>query len=196
MKKILIIGCGGIGGYVAREINRLILNDQIDINDFEVYVADNDIVELKNIKYQNFTKTDLFKNKAQVIGERYCFTDKQGRINEPEELRGYDLIVIAVDNSQTRKMVFDYCYNNDTEFIDLRAEGRAFAFFTKGKGHNELLNTLGATISNEGSSCQLQYELEAGIIQNGNVIVGSIGSQLILNWTRGEPNPKETIMRI
>lgn len=196
MKKILIIGCGGIGGYVAREVNRLILNDQIDINNVDIVVADNDIVELKNIKYQNFTKADLFKNKAKVIGERYCFMDKQERINDSQELQGYDLIVIAVDNSQTRKMVFDYCYNNDGDFIDLRAEGRAFAFFTKGKGHQEILKTLGANISNEGSSCQLQYELQNGIIQNGNVVVATMGSQLILNWLRGEQNPKEMIMRI
>lgn len=196
MKKILIIGCGGIGGYVAREVNRLILNDQINLNDIDIVVADNDIVELKNIKYQNFTKADLFKNKAKVIGERYCFMDKSERINDQSELTGYDLIVIAVDNSQTRKMVFDYCYANDKEFIDLRAEGRAFAFFTKAKGHQELLNTLGANISNEGSSCQLQYELENGIIQNGNVVVATMGSQLILNWLRGEQNPKEMIMRI
>jgi molybdopterin/thiamine biosynthesis adenylyltransferase len=196
MRKILIIGCGGIGGYVAREVNRLILNDQIDIDDVEFSVVDNDIVELKNIKYQNFTKSDLFKNKAKVIGERYCFMDKQKRINTADELKGFDLIVIAVDNSQTRKMVFDYCYNSNADFIDLRAEGRAFAFFTKGKGHAELLQTLGQTISDEGSSCQLKYELEAGIIQNGNVVVATIGSQLILNWLRGENNPTEMRMRI
>lgn len=196
MKKILIIGVGGIGSYLARELNRLILNDQIELEDTEICVADNDIVELKNIRYQNFSKADIFKNKADVIGERYCFVDKQDRINNASELEPYDLIIIAVDNSQTRKMVFDYCYSNDTDFIDLRAEGRACAFFTKAKGHEALIKTLGNTISDEGSSCQLAYELENGIIQNGNMIIATIGSQLVLNWLRGEFNPTEQIMRI
>jgi len=196
MKRILIIGVGGIGSYLSRELNRLILNDQIDIDDVEICVADNDIVELKNIRYQNFTKADIFKNKAEVIGERYCFVDKQNRISDVSELEPYDLIIIAVDNSQTRKMVFDYCYSNDKEFIDLRAEGRACAFFTKAKGKDELMKSLGREISDEGSSCQLAYELENGIIQNGNVIIATIGSQLVLNWLRGEYNPTEQIMRI
>ncbi len=196
MKNMLLIGVGGIGGFVAKHLNRLVLADQIKLENFDVTVADDDVVERKNIRYQNFTAEDIFKKKADVIGDRYCFRKKVGKIKTENDLKGYDLIIIAVDNSATRKMVFDYCYKNDVYFIDTRAEGRAIAYFTKDCEKEKLLNTLGTNISEEGTSCQLKHDLDNGIIQNGNVIIASICSQLVLNWTREENNPKELIMRV
>jgi len=196
MKKVLIIGVGGIGSYLTREIHRLVMNDQISIYDVEFTVVDDDEVELKNIKYQNFDKEDIFKMKAEVIREKYCLVSKTKRINTPEELAGFELIILSVDNSATRKMTYDYCYENNIDFIDLRAEGRAFAFFTNEMDKEELVKTLGDNISKEGTSCQRDWDLKNNIIQNGNVIIASYGSQLVLNWLRGEKNPKQMIMRV
>lgn len=196
MKKILVVGCGGIGSFVVRDLNRLVLNGQIDIDDFSVSITDMDAVELKNIKYQLFEKTDIFKNKAEVLGERYCFHYKKERIKSAEQLKDYDLIVVAVDNSATRKLIYDYCFSSNKYFIDLRSEGRSFAFFTKEIAQAELQKFLKGEISEEGNSCQLKHELDQGIIQNGNVIVAAIGSQLILNWTRGIQNPSNLIVRV
>jgi molybdopterin/thiamine biosynthesis adenylyltransferase len=196
MKTMLIIGVGGIGSFLAREINRLILNDQISLDEWGVVVCDEDSVEVKNIKYQNFDKTDVFKNKARVIGDRYGFDIRQKRIIETKQLKNYDLIVSAVDNSATRKLIYDYCFSNDTYLIDLRSEGRAIAFFTKELGKEKISEFLKGQVTEEGTSCQLKYELDNGIIQNGNLIIATMGSQLILNHIRGVKNTPQLIMRV
>ncbi|MCP3684439.1 MAG: hypothetical protein GY861_17305 [bacterium] len=196
MKKILIIGVGGIGSFLSRELNRLILNNQIDLDNVDITIADDDEVETKNIKYQNFIVDDVFKKKVDVIAKRYSFNRLRTRIKDGKELNGYDLIIVAVDNAKTRKMVFDYCYNTRTYFIDLRAEGRAVAFFTREMDEGELLSTLSFDKGDKGSSCQLEYELKNDIIQNGNLVIATMGSQLVLNWLRKEKNPDQFIMRI
>ena len=55
-----------------------------------------------------------------------------------------------------------------------------------------------ATLPKEGGengSCQLAYEKEAGIIQNGNKIIARYGAQLLLNWYRNEASKPEFIDR-
>jgi molybdopterin/thiamine biosynthesis adenylyltransferase len=196
VNKILLIGAGGIMSYCAEELNRLILKDQIDLEEVDITIVDDDLVETKNIKYQNFTKEDVFKNKAEVIGDRYGFGVLKKRIKSAKELEGYDLIVIGADNGLVRKLVYDYCYSNNKYFIDLRAEGRAIAFFTKESKQKDVTDKLGKEIKDEGTSCQNAYELDKGMIQNGNKIIAAIGSQLLLNWLRGDLNAPELIIRI
>jgi molybdopterin/thiamine biosynthesis adenylyltransferase len=195
-KRILICGVGGIGSYLTRELNRLIINEQIDLDKVLITIIDDDEVELKNIKYQNFEESDILEKKAKVIGERYAFDYEIKKINNKKELKGYDMIVLAVDNSAVRKLIYDYCNENDVYFIDLRSEGRNIVFFTKDEEKETLIKSLGKEITKNGKSCQLKFELENNIIQNGNVIIASIGSQLILNWLRGEFNPSSINMRI
>lgn len=193
--RVLIVGVGGIGSYLCRELYRLILKDQIDIDKVDITVADNDTVEEKNIKYQNFTKEEIFSKKSKVIADRYSFNELTERITKEEQLKPYEVIILAVDNSATRKLVYDYCYANDIYFIDLRSEGRGVAFFTREADKKDVAKMLGK-ISEENNSCQLKSDLENGIIQNGNLIIGTIGSQLLLNYLRKElPNPKEFIFR-
>jgi len=189
--KILIIGCGGIGSYLVRELHRLIENAQIVAN---ITLCDFDNVEPKNILYQNFTEKDMLKNKASVLAKRYGFNHMIKKIEKPEDLEGYNFIILCVDNSETRKLVFEYCYSKkDVYFIDGRAEGRSIAVFTR-DGNNKLdmlktLNGVGST------SCQLEYMLEQGMIDNGNVIVATIISQLVLNKLRGYDNLPSYIIR-
>lgn len=192
-KKILVIGCGGIGSYLAGQVYRLIMKGQID--GCLVTLADPDSVEVKNIKYQDFDKKDVLENKAKVLGKRFGFCNHPKRINDETELTEYDMIVCCVDNSGTRKLVYDYCYKNGKPYIDLRSNGRNICYFTQADDQKEVTKLLGE-ISQEGTSCQIKAELDAGIIQNGNVIVATIGSQLILNWLRNEEQPKGKILRI
>jgi len=189
MAKILIVGGGGIGSFLCGELNRLILNEQIKLDD-EITIADFDNVEMKNISYQNFEVEDIGKNKAEVLSKRYNFNCLNKKIDK-KDLEGFDFIISSVDNAKTRKFIFEFCFKNDIYFIDLRAEGRTIAIFTKTKDADkkELIRSLGK--NKENTSCQLKYELEKGIIQQGNFIVSSIASQLILNKLREEENLKE-----
>ena len=67
--KIVMLGAGGTGGYVAPYVFRLlhILNRPA-----RFVICDGDIVEPKNLDRQNFAPADLGENKARVLAERYA----------------------------------------------------------------------------------------------------------------------------
>ena len=67
--KIVMLGAGGTGAYVAPHIYRL-LYDLDRSNRF--IICDGDLVEMKNLRRQNFAPADLGLNKAQVLAERYA----------------------------------------------------------------------------------------------------------------------------
>lgn len=194
MKQVLIVGAGGIGSWLAESLFTYKQAKQLPNAAFTF--ADNDAVDFKNLGYQNFRQEDLLDNKAEIIGTRYQFTSVVKRIEDPEYLKTFDCVVSAVDNSIFRKLLFTTLYDTDKYYIDLRSEGRTVAYFTRHPSHTlqSLLNTLPKTDVLEGS-CQLDYELKAGIIQGGNKIIAQIGAQLILNWYRGERNPPQFFQR-
>jgi len=67
--KIIMLGAGGTGGHVAPHLYRLLHTLE---RYTRVIVCDGDIVEEKNLVRQNFISTDLGRNKAQVLAERYA----------------------------------------------------------------------------------------------------------------------------
>ena len=157
-KKILIVGVGGIGSALISEIVECVKQEQIS-PEIEFDIADNDIVEIKNIKYQNFTADDVGENKATCLANRYkneCWIEPiNKRIETEKQLEGYDLIICCADNFVVRKLIFEYCHKNNVEFIDGRAEGRMIMVFPKMKGLllERSLETLDMK-NNENLSCQ------------------------------------------
>jgi len=186
MKKVLIIGAGGIGSYFSEALFDLIMKNQIDLDGYEFYIADMDSVEQKNVLYQNFTTEDLFNNKAKVIGDRYRLVYITEKIEE-QHLAMYDMYVVCADNGRIRKEVFEHSKNFDKPFLDLRSEGRTIAFFTHEMSLDELNATLNEETLDNSGSCQLKHEFEKGIIQVGNKIIALIGAQLFLNYIRQQP---------
>jgi hypothetical protein len=196
MKKIsvAVVGCGGNGSWFLREISRLIKHDQIP-SSVEFTIFDHDDVAKKNLPYQDFELKEVLENKAKILGERYAMLFKQKKVTKSTELDPFDLVISAVDNKDFREMLYRYMdKRTDKYWIDLRAEGRVVAIFTMHKKNTleKLLKTLSRE-SNESASCQLSYELDAGIIQLGNKIAAIIGCQYLLNYLRGEDNPPEFI---
>jgi molybdopterin/thiamine biosynthesis adenylyltransferase len=193
--KILIVGCGGIGGYIIRNIADYVRYGQISA-DLEFNIADDDIVECKNVKFQNFETDDVGENKAVCLAHRYrdyaWIEAIQKRIEKESQIKGYDLIICCADNMQVRKLIFEYCHKNSIEFIDLRAEGRFIMAFQKTDLQVDL-ETLDT--EKETGSCQREYELKKGILQNGFRIVAEIGLQMLLNFLRKQKNNK-ILMRI
>lgn len=197
-RKLLIVGAGGIGSWLAFNIHNSIKHNQLTELIIDIY--DDDTVDVKNIGYQNFSDIDLLESKAEAISIRYGLNSFNKRVDSEDILKKYDCIVSCVDNSIFRKLLFNYVFNNEqgkeSFWIDLRSEGTSVAGFTKNDSHTyeSMLATLPDEDVLEGS-CQLQWELENGIIQNGNKIIAAIGAQYILNWYRGDYSPHEFIMR-
>lgn len=115
---IHVIGAGGTGGYCVEFLARLLAG-----GDHKIHVYDGDMVELKNLKRQNFTKDDVDLNKAEALCQRLSaqimdapeitphpiyLTDEDSFLAEvlltvePDESL---VIVQAVDNVSTRKLV-------------------------------------------------------------------------------------------
>lgn len=75
-KNIVVIGAGGTGGYLIPQLARQIalqneLREVAGLAPHGLTLVDEDVVELKNLKRQNFIEPDIGKPKAQVLAERY-----------------------------------------------------------------------------------------------------------------------------
>lgn len=62
---IIVVGCGGTGGFVAEGICRLYADYP-----FNILLIDPDKVELQNLKRQNFYRGDLGEFKSQALANR------------------------------------------------------------------------------------------------------------------------------
>lgn len=131
--KIIMIGAGGTGGYIAPHLYRLLHTLDRTV---KVIIADGDIVEQKNIVRQNFICSDLGRNKARVLAERYAsafgmevyyipeFIESEIKLLEllkPDSYYQQELVILigAVDNNKSRQM----CHNvfqklDDIIYID------------------------------------------------------------------------------
>lgn len=193
MKKVLVVGVGGIGSRFMYEIVKLIEAGQIP-NDYIFTMVDDDIVDKKVILYQNFTVEDIGKHKAQALKTRWSkyLQVYKAEVKRVENLQdyldaGYDFIICCVDGSSFRRSMFELWDTAKFKFIDMRAEGTAVALFTSHENNTteSLVNTV--KTDKEDMSCQMQYELEQGIIQQGNKIIATIGSQVFLQMIREDP---------
>jgi len=116
--KIVMLGAGGTGGYVAPHLYRLLHTLARPVN---VIIADGDIVEQKNLVRQNFISADLGRNKARVLAERYAsafgmearyipeFIENEERLDElvKPDLNspgGISILISAVDNNKSRRL--------------------------------------------------------------------------------------------
>jgi PRTRC genetic system ThiF family protein len=110
--KILVIGCGGTGGWVIPHLARLVKSLGVG----SLAVADGDVVEVKNLGRQNFVETDLGENKAVALARRYS-----GAFGIPiraipgylEDVRGMtrqapQIVIGCVDKHTARRTIAEY----------------------------------------------------------------------------------------
>lgn len=191
--KIAIIGCGGIGSYFIRSLSEAIKKDIAGftkINPLAVDLFDYDLVEEKNLSYQNFDVENLGDNKAKVLGEITGYQAKENKIESAEQLKEYNFIILAVDNNEVRNLV----YNSSLPFLDLRANGKTIMAYLTQKSDIEY-EELTKDDGNKGS-CQREEDLEDRHIQMGNRIVAEIGLQFLVDYLRGEVEKKKLILTI
>ena len=140
--KVVMLGAGGTGGYVAPYVFRLL--HMLD-RPARFVVCDGDIVEPKNLDRQNFVPADLGENKARVLAERYSsvfgmeteyvpeFIESGERLLSMLEPRVFrtgaysdstvikELVILigAVDNNKSRKLCHEVFYKlDDLIYID------------------------------------------------------------------------------
>jgi len=196
--KIILIGAGGVGAWFADELARQIENEQFEFDE-TIDIADPDIIELDQLRYQNFERSEIGENKANALAKRLnemflnldvdtdVFRAIPKRIEKERQLKGYDFFVLCVDNEATRDLVIRYCHRNGKEFIDLRATGRKIFAMPKLRTLEENLKFVDGADKEE-YSCQNEKDLEKGRVQLGNKVVALIGVQMLMNFQRGHGN--------
>ena len=139
--KIIMLGAGGTGSYVAMHLYRLMhcLDRSV-----RIIIADGDSVEEKNLVRQHFTVFDLGINKAKVLAERYAaafkmkaeyipdFIEEKERLREllkPNYVPGEkntlipfkEMVILlgCVDNNKSRRLYNEVFYEcRDIIYID------------------------------------------------------------------------------
>lgn len=122
---VLLIGCGGTGGYVAPHLVRLRAVGNIQ----SLCFVDPDIVEQHNLNRQNFVAADLGRPKAEVLAQRYSAAFgvpveyHVSRINEDLLNSWYRsslrrIIISCVDNHHTRSFLSQWLANMAVVWLD------------------------------------------------------------------------------
>ena len=119
--EIVIVGCGGTGGFVADHLCRLFTGRPA-----KIVLVDHDRVERHNVLRQNFTTGDIGKFKSETLAERLAqaydraisysvlpFISREAGWDTPSRKA---LIIGCVDNAEARKEISKYITNNNSYY--------------------------------------------------------------------------------
>ena len=115
---IILVGCGGTGGYIAETIARIAWDLKQTAKTLTAIFVDHDTVEEKNIGRQRFVPAELGINKAACLANRYnlAFGLNIRAVERPFHAGMIDelgirllphnsLIIGAVDNAEARQQM-------------------------------------------------------------------------------------------
>jgi molybdopterin/thiamine biosynthesis adenylyltransferase len=172
VRKILIIGAGGIGSYLIQYLYKTGL--------YKIDVYDPDKVEKKNITYQNFDRDDIGLHKVVVMQKNYAVKAEPYPILTESQLGGYQLVICCADNLGIRKTL----YRSKVKWLDLRAQGRNCAMISYKMDKNKFDTVLAGP---DGSfSCQGEWNGKAKNIHMMNIVAAGMGAQWIQRWFNKE----------
>lgn len=123
-KTVLVVGCGGLGGYVIQEIARMRLKKLI--------IIDGDVFSNSNMNRQLLSGYDtLGKNKAKIyasfiqekLGKSVEYYTKFLTEENIEILNGCDIVIDCLDNVKSRKLLFSECSKRNIDLVHGAIEG-------------------------------------------------------------------------
>jgi tRNA A37 threonylcarbamoyladenosine dehydratase len=124
---ILVLGLGGVGGYVVEALARC--------NIGKLIIIDSDVVDISNINRQIIAldntvgkyKTECFKERIKLINEECEVVLINEFIDESNYLSIFndkiDFVVDAIDCVKTKELVIKYCLDNDINIISSMGTG-------------------------------------------------------------------------
>lgn len=125
-KKVLIIGLGGVGGYVVESLVRSGIEN--------ITLVDYDKVDITNINRQIIAlnsnigkyKTELFKERILDINPNCKVTIKNLFLTEEnieEIIDDFDFVIDACDTVNTKKAIIKICIKKNIKFISSMGTG-------------------------------------------------------------------------
>ena len=120
-KRILIVGVGGVGGYVLETLARSGIEN--------ITIIDNDIIDITNLNRQIISlNNNVGSNKVDVAKERILKINSKANIKPIQaflnkdnisilgELK-FDYIVDCCDTIETKILLIKYCLKNNIKII-------------------------------------------------------------------------------
>lgn len=198
MRKVAIVGAGGINSWFAQHLSELIKIFGKDDLIF-VKIFDDDVVEEKNLRRgnQNYLPNELMEKKAQALAKRLQYDFNNVFITEANInlLDNFDDIIIGVDSHKVRRLIYDYAIKNKKYVLDMRAQGTQIGFtvLDNKKTIEYYDKTIFKNNLNRKGSCQLASDIDNDHIENGNRIIAFMGAYgIYMKHLRDEePNAKE-----
>jgi len=200
-RKILIIGIGGIGSYLAPTLHKTGL--------YDITIADPDIVEEKNLSYQNFSVGSLDLGKVAAMKmETKClnhYNDVGIRLGisfpilTRKQIEGFDLVVCCADNLAVRKLMYAEGFQEDCEnkWLDLRAQGRngaLISYLTDPKFSETFLTGPEGSFSCQGEN--FNETRDKATLHFTHVAIAGYGAQWIQRWFNGENVADKIIINV
>lgn len=119
-KKVCVLGCGGLGGYVIQILSRFGIG--------YLTIVDGDSFAISNLNRQVFSdvnsiginKVTKTKNDLEIINPEIKISPIHSMLNIDnayEILCGHDIVIDCLDNIETRMLVQEVCENLNIPFI-------------------------------------------------------------------------------
>lgn len=190
--QVFLVGVGGTGGYLSAYVTRFL--STISHSRHTLTLCDGDTVAPHNLTRQNFIDTDLNKNKAQVLSERYNniynlttgYVDQY--IEDEDSLLSLfyksdfvmPVVIGCVDNNRTRQVlhqVFEKAEN--IIYIDSGndEESGQVVVGVKVKGV-ELIPPVGKVFPDILQDNDTQFNSESSCSANENTVIQSMPANL------------------
>jgi hypothetical protein len=188
MTRVLIIGVGGIGSQLIDILVPALTAGDLTKNSGGVIISvmDDDRVEISNISHQRHEPRMVGQLKVESILQRQSpflshslrLIPIPERLENSSQLVGFDLVVVAVDNSRTRQLVHNYA----DKWLDLRCGSDGYISLDNTLDH-ELVERL-TPHQSKPASCQLPGALENSNVEVGYALAAAHGVQWIIQNIR------------
>jgi molybdopterin/thiamine biosynthesis adenylyltransferase len=180
-QQIAIVGAGGIGSWAALALTKLGCK-YLSVFDF-------DKVEEQNVGCQIYRPEDIGRSKTGALVDilKGLFNDSgqltafEYEINKEspatQDLAKYDFVIAAVDNMDTRKIIFESLLKSKTVLIDGRMAGNSIQIFTIPMSDNGRVDFYKNTLFNS-SEAEPVPCTERAVVYNCFVISGMIADNV------------------
>jgi len=192
-RNVMIIGAGGIGSFLTQFLERL---------GYRITIFDDDLVESKNLAYQNYSTVDLTEKKVECLADRNYLTGSTSRIiDKPylvlveEQLQGYDLVICCADNLVVRRLLYKQGFGSDAKikWLDLRAQGRQSALISYLIDPNLMTSLLNG--DDKSYSCQsVKWDGTNAGVDCMNIAIAGIATQWIQKWFNDNTDVKDSVV--
>lgn len=184
-KRVLIIGVGGVGQHVSLY---LVTNGVTNLT-----LIDYDKVEISNLNRQILlTESDINKNKVEVVKEALLERNKEAFIkalnvkvtseNVDELVKGYDLVMDATDNWESRLVISKTCKKRHIHLLHIGVDGyKGQVCLFISKGLEDIVDD--SVVSSP----------RDGVLGPMVGFVSSFGSLLAISYLLGETVKKDTL---